>query len=64
MEAWLDVARENNLPIPEARYRRTLARGRHALLDAVRISGAANARKGPSAARSQDFLYYKDGLPK
>jgi SH3-like domain-containing protein len=65
MEAWLDVARENNLPTPEARYRRTLARNyRHPLLDAVRVSGAANARKGPSVARSQDFLYDKDGLPK
>jgi hypothetical protein len=37
---------------------------RGALLDAVRVSGAAKARKGPSAARSQDFLYDKDGLPK
>jgi hypothetical protein len=37
---------------------------RGALLDAVRVSGAAKARKSPSAARSQDFLYDKDGLPK
>ncbi len=36
---------------------------RHALLKAVRQSGAANATPGPSAARSQDFLYDGDGLP-
>lgn len=28
------------------------------------ISVAANATPGPSAARSQDFLYGDDGLPK
>jgi prevent-host-death family protein len=33
------------------------------LLEAVRISGAAKANAGPSAARSQDFLYGEDGLP-
>jgi len=27
-------------------------------------SGAATAHPGPSAARSQDFLYDEDGLPK
>lgn len=36
---------------------------RRALLDAVRASGAAKALQGPSAARSQDFLYDHDGLP-
>jgi prevent-host-death family protein len=36
---------------------------RRALLEAVRISGAAKASVGPSAARSQDFLYGDDGLP-
>ncbi len=36
---------------------------RRALLEAVRRSGAANATAGPSAARSQDFLYDADGLP-
>lgn len=36
---------------------------RRALLEAVRASGAANASAGPSAARSQDFLYGDDGLP-
>ena len=37
---------------------------RRAVLEAARKSGAAKATKGPSAARSQDFLYDKDGLPK
>ncbi len=39
------------------------AKARRALLEAVRASGAAQARRGPSAARSQDFLYGDDGLP-
>jgi prevent-host-death family protein len=36
---------------------------RRALLEAVRTAGAAKANAGPSAARSQDFLYGDDGLP-
>lgn len=36
---------------------------RRALLEAVRTSGAAKAKAGPNAARSQDFLYGDDGLP-
>lgn len=36
---------------------------RRALLDRARIAGAAKATAGPSAARSQDFLYGDDGLP-
>ncbi len=36
---------------------------RRALLESVRTSGAAKANAGPSAARSQDFLYGDDGLP-
>jgi len=36
-------------------------KSRRALLDAVRASATAAA--GPSAARSQDFLYGDDGLP-
>lgn len=39
-------------------------KGRRKLLEAVRTSGAASAGKGQGAARSQDFLYDKDGLPK
>lgn len=42
--------------VPDARARRTL-------LDSVRVAGAAKATSGPSAARSQDFLYGEDGLP-
>lgn len=36
-------------------------KGRRALLEAAHASGAVKA--GPSAARSQDFLYGSDGLP-
>lgn len=36
---------------------------RRALLEAVRSSAAVKAVAGPSAARSQDFLYGDDGLP-
>ena len=36
---------------------------RRALLETVRKEGAAIATTGPSAARSQDFLYADDGLP-
>jgi prevent-host-death family protein len=38
-------------------------KARKALLEAVRASAAAKATAGPSAARSQDFLYGDDGLP-
>jgi prevent-host-death family protein len=37
---------------------------RRAVLEAARKAGVAKAKKGPSAARSQDFLYGDDGLPK
>jgi prevent-host-death family protein len=36
---------------------------RRKLLEAIRSSGAAKARAGESAARSQDFLFGPDGLP-
>ena len=42
----------------------TSRRARRALLDSVRASGAAKASAGPAAARSQDFLYDDEGLPK
>jgi prevent-host-death family protein len=42
--------------VPDRKTRRTL-------LEAARSSGAAKATKGPSAARTQDFLYGDDGLP-
>jgi prevent-host-death family protein len=37
---------------------------RRALLEAIRAEGAAKVSAGPSAARSQDFLYDDDGLPR
>ena len=36
---------------------------RMALIEAIQKSAAKKATKGPSAARSQDFLYDEDGLP-
>ncbi|HEX3430781.1 MAG TPA: type II toxin-antitoxin system prevent-host-death family antitoxin [Rhizomicrobium sp.] len=38
--------------------------GRRALMESVRVAGGRKASRGPSAARSQDFLYDKYGLPK
>lgn len=38
-------------------------KSRRALLEAMRASGAAKAKAGLDAARSQDFLYGDDGLP-
>ena len=35
-----------------------------ALIKEVQAEAAAKAAPGPSAARSQDFLYDEDGLPK
>ena len=37
---------------------------RRKILEEIRASGGAKATPGPSAARSQDFLYDEDGLPK
>jgi prevent-host-death family protein len=39
------------------------AKSRRTLIEAVRAAAAARATAGPSAARSQDFLYGEDGLP-
>lgn len=47
------------VPIKPAANRKS----RRTLLAAVRASAAAKAAAGPSAARSQDFLYGDDGLP-
>jgi prevent-host-death family protein len=38
-------------------------KSRRALLETARKSGASKAKAGPSAARSQDFLYGDDRLP-
>src|ERR1700722_18931909 len=40
------------------------AKARRELLEAIRATGSAKASPGASAARSQDFLYGEDGLPK
>ena len=37
---------------------------RRALLTSVRTAAAAKAASGPGAARSQDFLYDTEGLPR
>jgi len=37
---------------------------RRQLLEAARAAGTAKAYAGPSAARSQDFLYDDKGLPR
>lgn len=38
-------------------------KSRKVLLERARASALSKAKKGPSAARSQDFLYTDDGLP-
>jgi prevent-host-death family protein len=43
---------------------RPSAEERRALMEEVRAAGRARAKPGPSAARSQDFLYDEAGLPK
>ena len=43
-------------PVPDKKARR-------ALLEALRQAGAEKATRGPSAARSQDFLYDDKGIP-
>lgn len=48
------------VPVTKARLD---AKGRKELLEAVRASGAAKASSGPSAGKSQDFLYDENGLP-
>jgi prevent-host-death family protein len=40
------------------------AKSRRALLDTVRAVAATKVTAGPNAARSQDFLYGEDGLPR
>jgi prevent-host-death family protein len=37
---------------------------RRKVMEAVRRAGAAKAVEGAAAARSQDFLYDEDGLPR
>jgi prevent-host-death family protein len=47
------------VPVNAAPDRKT----RKALLEAARVSASSKAKSGPSAARSQDFLYTDEGLP-
>ena len=42
----------------------TDGKSRRSLLNALRARASAKASVGPDAARSQDFLYDDDGLPK
>jgi hypothetical protein len=44
------------------RVRLAVKRKAKPLLEAARASGRIKAHAGPSAARSQDFLYGEDGL--
>jgi prevent-host-death family protein len=37
---------------------------RRQLLETLRVAAAAKATSGPNAARSQDYLYGEDGLPR
>ncbi|BBK40569.1 antitoxin [Allostella vacuolata] len=37
---------------------------RRKILEAISKAGAAKATPGPSAARSQDYLYDEDGIPR
>jgi prevent-host-death family protein len=47
-------------PVAQPRRRE----GLKAFLDALAVRAAAEALPGPDAARSADFLYDEDGLPK
>jgi prevent-host-death family protein len=47
------------VPVKAVRNRKA----RRTLLETVRVAGAAKAKPGPRAARSQDFLYGGGGLP-
>jgi prevent-host-death family protein len=40
------------------------AAARRQLLEEISAAGSAKASPGPTATRSQDFLYDEDGLPK
>lgn len=49
--------------VPIAEAAATLPQGRRAVIQAVQRRAQAKLRDGPSASRSQDFLYSDDGLP-
>ncbi|MEO5373401.1 MAG: hypothetical protein H7840_03885 [Alphaproteobacteria bacterium] len=62
----MDVPVSRNIPasedVPISKARPTALQKR-ALIDSLRRVVAARVTPGPSAARSQDFLYDDDGLP-
>lgn len=58
--ARLRTAVEASVPVAP----RPGAAGRRAVLDVVRAEGRATASPGPDGARSRDFLYDKEGLPR
>ncbi len=62
--AWLGKLTFWRLTEPALPKRRLDKEGRRKLLEELRVSGAAKAKPGPCAARSQDFLYGDDGLPR
>lgn len=49
--------------VPIAKAAATPSHRRRALMQAAQRSALAKFRDGPSAARSQDFLYDDNGLP-
>lgn len=48
--------------VPERK--RLDAAAKRAIIESIRASAAGKATPGPDAARSQDFLYDDDGLPR
>lgn len=44
--------------------RKPTSQEKMASMEAIRAAGRAKASPGPDAARSQDFLYGDDGLPR
>ena len=59
-----DPARSGRGPACRGQRERLNPAERRQLLESVRAEGPAKASPGPSAARSQDFLYDEYGLPK
>lgn len=49
--------------VPIAKASATQSQRRRAVMEAAQRSALAKLRDGPSAARSQDFLYNDNGLP-
>jgi hypothetical protein len=56
-EYWRDVRGMEHVPGSATQHSAASVEMRRQLLESVRASGSAKASPGPSAARSQDFLY-------